>query len=67
MTDDIHDFYGPYQIHTTHDGHRIVFVKGVYEAFDMESPKLKSRVQSKITELQGELMKWQLLKDQINA
>lgn len=67
MTADIHDFYGPYQIHTTHDGHRIVFVKGIYEAFGMDSPKLKSTVQSKITELQGELMKWQLLQDQLNA
>lgn len=67
MTGDVHDFYGPYQIHTAHDGHKIVFVKGIYEAFDVESPKLNSIVQSKITELQGELMKWQLLKDQINA
>lgn len=67
MTADVHDFYGPYQIHTAHDGHRIVFVKGICEAFDLNSPKLKSTVQSKIIELQGELMKWQLLQDQLNA
>ena len=34
------DFYGPYQIRTTHDGHTLVFIKGKYEVFDLESEKL---------------------------
>jgi hypothetical protein len=45
--DEVHDFEGPYQIHTTHDGHRLVFVKGVYESFDMSSERLSKIVQQK--------------------
>ena len=67
MTNDIHDFHGPYQIHTAHDGHPVVFIKGMYEVFDFESEKLRGVVRSKITELQGELMKWQLLQDRFDA
>ena len=62
MTDPIHDFYGPYQIHNTHDGHAIVFVKGICEAFDFESEKLTEIVNTKIKELNTELLKWNALK-----
>lgn len=61
MTGDIHDFYGPYQIHTAHDGHKLVFVKGICEAFDMDSEKLKKIVQDKIFEHKAELLKWESL------
>ena len=59
--DEVHDFYGPYQIQTTHDGHRLVFVKGVYEAFDMDSEKLNKIVKNKIFEHRAELLKWESL------
>ena len=62
MTADVHDFYGPYQIHNTHDGHTIVFVKGIYEAFDFESERLAEHVNAKIQELNTELLKWNALK-----
>ena len=65
MTGDIHDFYGPYQIHTTHDGHTIVFIKGIYEAFDFESEKLTEIINTKIQELNTELLKWNALKTAI--
>jgi 4-aminobutyrate aminotransferase-like enzyme len=62
MKKEIHDFYGPYQIHNTHDGHPIVFLKGHYTAYDMESEKLIEIVNNKITELNTELLKWNALK-----
>ena len=58
---EIHDFDGPYQIHTTHDGHRLVFVKGVYETFDMSSERLSKIVQQKINDATVELTKWKAL------
>lgn len=58
---EVHDFEGPYQIHTTHDGHRLVFVKGVYEAFDPESDRLSRIVQQKINDTTVELTKWKAL------
>jgi len=61
MTDEVHDFEGPYQIHTTHDGHRLVFVKGVYEAFDMSSERLGEIVQQRINDATIELTKWKAL------
>jgi len=62
MTAEVHDFHGPYQIHNTHDGHSIVFVKGHYTAFDMNSDKLTKIVNDKISELNTELLKWNALK-----
>ena len=62
MQEQIHDFYGPYQIHNTHDGHSLVFVKGHYTAFDMDSDKLAEIVNAKISELNTELLKWNALK-----
>ena len=62
MSNQIHDFYGPYQIHNTHDGHTIVFVKGIYEAFDFESERLAEIVNTKIHDLNTELLKWNALK-----
>ena len=60
--DEVHDFHGPYQIHNTHDGYSIVFVKGHYTAFDMGSDKLAEIVNDKISELNTELLKWNALK-----
>ena len=59
--DEVHDFEGPYQIHTTHDVHRLVFVKGVYEAFDMSSERLSKIVQQRINDTTVELTKWKAL------
>ncbi len=56
------DFYGPYQIRTTHDGHTLVFIKGKYEVFDLESEKLAKIIDAKISELNTELLKWNALK-----
>ena len=61
MTNEVHDFEGPYQIHVTHDGHRLVFVKGVYEAFDMSSERLGEIVQQRINDATIELTKWKAL------
>ena len=62
QVDQVHDFYGPYQIHNTHDGHSLVFVKGHYTAFGMDSEKLADIVNAKISELNTELLKWNALK-----
>ncbi len=62
MTAEVHDFSGPYQIHNTHDGHSLVFVKGHYTAFGMDSDKLAEIVESKISEMNTELLKWNALK-----
>ena len=66
MQEQIHDFYGPYQIHKTHDGHSLVFVKGVYEAFDFDSKRLKVIVEKKISELENEYIKWNSLLGKIS-
>ena len=65
MTDEVHDFSGPYQIHNTHDGTSLVFIKGHYAAYDMESEKLAEIVESKIHELNTELLKWNALRTAI--
>jgi hypothetical protein len=65
MTAEVHDFYGPYQIHNTHDGHSLVFIKGISEAFDIDSERLAGIVESKITELNTELLKWNALRTAI--
>lgn len=57
-----HDFYGPFQIHNTHDGHTLVFVKGIYEAFDFDSDRLTDIIEGRITELNTELLKWNALR-----
>ena len=62
MHDEVNDFYGPYQIRNTHDGHTLVFVKDHYEAFDFQSERLQKIVDSKITDLKTELLKWNALK-----
>ena len=62
MTEEVNDFYGPYQIRKTHDGHTLVFVKEHYAAYDMESERLAEIVNNKISELNTELLKWNALK-----
>jgi hypothetical protein len=59
---EVHDFEGPYQIHNTHDGHTLVFVKGIYEAFDFQSDRLTNIIEGKISALNTELLKWNALK-----
>jgi hypothetical protein len=59
---EVHDFEGPYQIHNTHDGHTLVFVKGIYEAFDFQSDQLTNIIEGKISALNTELLKWNALK-----
>jgi hypothetical protein len=70
MKDEIHDFAGPYQIHT-HPDHDIVFIKnegmnGLGGAYSYDSPKLFDIVNNKIAEHETQLMKWNLLLDRIN-
>ena len=70
MKNEVHDFAGPYQIHT-HPDRDIVFVKndgmsGLGGAYDYDSPRLLEIVQGKIAEHETELMKWNLLLDRIN-
>ena len=62
MTEEVNDFYGPYQIRKTHDGHTLVFVKDHYAAYDMESERLSEIVNNKISELNTELLKWNALR-----
>lgn len=65
---EVHDFYGPYQIHTHPDGD-LVFIKngaGHGGVYSMTSEKLMDRVKGKIAEHEQELMKWNLLLDRIN-
>ena len=68
MKDEIHDFTGPYQIHT-HPDRDIVFIKnegGLGGAYSYDSVRLRQIVDMKITEHETELMKWNLLLDRIN-
>ena len=64
MSSEIHDFHGPYQIHTHPQGD-VVFIKngGIYS---YDSDKLREIVTSKISEYNAELMKWNILLDRIN-
>jgi len=70
MKGEVHDFAGPYQIHT-HPDRDIVFIKnegmnGLGGAYDYDSPRLLEIVQNKIAEHETALMKWNLLLDRIN-
>ena len=68
MKDEVHDFTGPYQIHT-HPDRDIVFVKnegGLGGAYSYDSPRLLDIVNMKLAEHETELMKWNLLLDRIN-
>ena len=60
--DEVNDFSGPYQIHNTHDGTSLVFIKGHYAAYDMDSEKLIEIVNDKIAQLNTELLKWNALR-----
>ena len=63
---EINDFYGPYQIHKTHDGHEVIFVKGVPQAFDLTSERLREIVDQKLAELAVEYTKWKTLSERIS-
>ena len=65
IMDEVNDFYGPYQIRNAHDGHPLVFIKGHYAAYGMESKKLAEIIESKIHELNTELLKWNALRTAI--
>jgi hypothetical protein len=62
--DEIHDFYGPYQIHVAHDGSEIVFIKN-QGAFSPDSERLKRIVDQKMSELLVEYTKWKTLSERI--
>jgi hypothetical protein len=67
MTNEIHDFNGPYQIHTHPDGD-LVFIKnegGKGGAYDYDSPNLRKIVEGKIAYHKTELMKWNILLDRL--
>ena len=64
--DEVNDFYGPYQIRKTHDGHELIFIKDHYEAFDPTSERLKRIVDQKLSELAVEYTKWKTLSERIN-
>lgn len=70
MSNEIHDFAGPYQIHT-HPDRDIVFIKnegmsGMGGAYDYDSPTLLNIVHKKIAEHETALMKWNVLLERIN-
>ena len=68
MKGEIHDFYGPYQIHKHPDGD-LVFIKnqgGHGGMYSINSEKLLNKVKVKIEEHEEELMKWNILLDRIN-
>ena len=62
---EIHDFEGPYQIHTPENGDDIVFIKGHYAVYSYDSDRLREVVMSKIIEHETDLMKWNILKDRL--
>ncbi len=69
MSNEIHDFSGPYQIHT-HPDRDIVFIKnegmnGLGGAYDYDSPALLKIVHRKIAEHETALMKWNVLIERI--
>ena len=61
----VHDFEGPYQIHTHKNGDDIVFIKGHYAVYSYDSDRLREVVMSKIIEHETDLMKWNILKDRL--
>ena len=62
---EIHDFEGPYQIHTLANGDEIVFVRNHYGVYSYDSQNLLRLVDGKINEHTTELSKWNLLKDRL--
>ena len=62
---EIHDFNGPYQIHTLHTGDDVVFVRNHYGAYSYDSKNLLQLVNGKISEHTTELSKWNILKDRL--
>ena len=62
---EIHDFNGPYQIHTLHTGDDVIFVKNHYGVYSYDSDQLREVVMSKIIEHETDLMKWNILKDRL--
>ncbi len=62
---EIHDFEGPYQIHTLANGDEIVFVRNHYGVYSYDSDRLREVVMGKISEHTTELSKWNLLKDRL--
>jgi hypothetical protein len=63
---EIHDFEGPYQVHTLHTGDDVVFIKGHYGVYSYDSTGLRELVINKIVEHETELMKWNILKDRLS-
>lgn len=61
---EVHDFYGPYQIHVHHDGHVVVFLKDK-GAYSLDSERLEEIVNQEIFNMENELLKWRSLKDRI--
>ena len=66
MKDEIHDFYGPYSIHKTHDGEYLIFIKGVGGVYGPESEKLIKIVEDKIADLESDLKKFNYLLEMIS-
>ena len=64
QVDQVHDFYGPYQIHVHHDGHVVVFLKNK-GAYSLDSERLEEIVNQEISHMETELLKWRSLKDRI--
>lgn len=65
MSGDVHDFYGPYQVREYDDGQKLVFIKGIAMGYSIDSPILQEKVQRKLNELNTDLMKWQLLEQEM--
>ena len=66
MDGEVNDFYGPYQIRKAHDGHELIFIKGIPIAFDFTSERLKEIVDQKLAELAVEYTKWKTLSERIS-
>ncbi len=62
---EIHDFEGPYQIHTLANGDEIVFVRNHYGVYSYDSQNLLRLVDGKINKHTTELSKWNILKDRL--
>ena len=60
QVNEVHDAYGPYQIHVQHDGVPLVFIKNM-GAYSLDSPRLKELVVKKIVEKEKEILKWESL------
>tara|TARA_R100000005_G_C4851891_1_gene117816 strand:+ start:346 stop:555 length:210 start_codon:yes stop_codon:yes gene_type:complete len=62
----VNDFYGPYQIHKTHDEEYLIFIKGVRGVYGPESEKLLELVEDKIENLKSDLKKFNYLLEMIS-